>query len=129
MTRLSVKRYLGLAAVLTVASASSALAQSEHTTYATTKGGCAAGPNINWTSAVISGPGFACDLNGSVSVGTGLAGYNGTCNVAGQTVDGIVVFGLSIPPPNDDHFNVTLPNSISHDMYPCTPVDGLAGTN
>jgi hypothetical protein len=135
MIKMSIKRNLivGLSATITLAWVSSAMAQSEYTSYSTTKGGCTSEHSsealIYWTPSTISGPGFACILNGSVPVGTGLAGHQSICYVAGKELSGIVVFGAPGPPPNDDHFGLELPNARSFEMYPCTPVGGVTGTN
>ena len=97
-----------------------------HTTYATQKGGCAAGPLITWTETSISGSGFKCTLGESRSAGSGLAAYNGTCKVDGTSVTDMVVFDLGNSP---ERFSLAVPGKDWVSMYPCTPVEGLEGTN
>jgi hypothetical protein len=135
MIRQSIRKNLvtGLSAVFCAVFVSSAVAQSEFTTYALEKNGCkaarASGFIITWeSSSSVTGPGFTCALGGLASVGTGLAGYNSTCTIGIQDFQGLVVFGMATR-PNQEHFTITLPNDGSASMYPCTEVDGLTGTN
>ena len=97
-----------------------------HTTYALKKGGCAAGHLIKWTENAISGPGFKCTLGESRSAGSGLSAYSGTCNVDGKSVTDYVVFDLG---NNPNRFSLSVAGGEWVNMYPCTPVEGLNGTN
>jgi hypothetical protein len=126
-------RIVAFAAAVSFACVSPVVAQDEFTSYSTTKGGCTPEQSLEnliyWTPSTISGPGFACILNDSVSVGTGLAGHHSICYFEDKELSGIVVFGAPRFPPNDDHFSLQLPNSSTFEMYPCTPVSGVTGTN
>lgn len=104
-------------------------AQDHLTSYAKTKNGCGSGDLIVWSANSVSGTGFQCSLGQRVSVGTGLDGYqNSSCSISGQQKSILVVFGVAVR-PGQDHFNVTLEGFHPMDMYPCTPVADLVGTN
>ena len=135
MIRQSVKKNLatGLALVFGAVLATSAVAQGVFTTYAMEKNGCVAargnGSLITWSPTKVTGPLFSCSLSGQTPVGTGLLGYSSTCTIGIQeNVQGTLVFGMATR-PGEDHFTITLPNGGSGDMYPCTSVEGLTGTN
>lgn len=97
-----------------------------HTSYATKEAACSAGNLIKWTNQGISGPGFNCTLGDSRSAGSGLAAYESACVIDGTNVNDLVVFDLG---NNPTHFSVALPGKEWVSMYPCTPVQGLDGTN
>ena len=118
--------FVGSSALAVLLSGQPGNADDYLTTYATKKGGCAAGPLITWTETSISGPGFKCTLGESRSAGSGLAAYNGTCNVDGTAVTDMVVFDLG---NNPKRFSLAVPGKDWVNMYPCTPVEGLEGTN
>lgn len=124
------KLVIGAAAAITALAVSPLSAQTtDHfTTYATSQNNCAAGNLIRWQPGNISGPGFNCNLGGSFSAGTGLEGYQGTCNVNNQVQSGNVVLGLGID-RLERRFNIDVLGVLTYDMYPCTPVTGLNGTN
>ena len=117
-----------LAAMLTLIAPESAGADDLdiHTTYATTKGGCASGEKITWTPTAISGPGFNCTLGDSRPAGTGMVAHKGTCQIGGNSVEDWVAFDLG---NYRDRFMLSIAGGDWIAMYPCTPVDGLTGTN
>ena len=104
-------------------------AQDHLTSYAKTKNGCGSQDLIVWSVKGVSGTGFQCTLGARISVGTGLDGYqNSVCSINGQQKSILVVFGLAVC-PGQDHFNITLEGFQPMDMYPCTSVADLIGTN
>lgn len=121
--------------IMATAAALPALAQSEdlfdshdqYTTYAKTAGGCKSGDLINWSPTSISGTDFQCVLETRVpGAGSGLDAIDSTCMIKGEKVSVRVVLGLGVRP---DRFSVEIPDFLFADMYPCTPVEGLEGTN
>ena len=126
LNRLRLASLFATSVVLTVSFSGRASADDYHTTYALKKGGCAAGPLIKWTESAISGPGFKCTLGESRSAGSGLSAYSGTCNVDGKSVTDYVVFDLG---NNPNRFSLSVAGGEWVNMYPCTPVEGLNGTN
>ncbi|AKI01307.1 hypothetical protein IMCC20628_02609 [Hoeflea sp. IMCC20628] len=137
MTRYSTIRAFTLLSgtILATAVALPALAQSDelfdsrdqYTTYAKTAGGCKSGDLINWSPTSISGTDFQCVLETRVpGAGSGLDAIDSTCMIKGEKVSARVVLGLGVRP---DHFSVEIPDFLFADMYPCTPVEGLEGTN
>jgi len=130
MTRHSTHNHvaLALAAVITVATVLPARAEvyDFHTTYATASGACKSGKTITWSPTGITGPGFECTLGDSTPAGTGLVSYQGSCVVDGKQVSDQVAFDLG---NNVEHFSLAIPGREWMSMYPCTPVDGLEGTN
>lgn len=99
----------------------------QYTTYAKTAGGCKSGDLINWSPTSISGADFQYVLETRVpGAGSGLDAFDSTCVIKGEEVSVRVVMGLGVRP---DHFSVEIPDFLSADMYPCTPVEGLEGTN
>jgi hypothetical protein len=97
-----------------------------HTTYATAKNACCSGSIIQWSPGRIEGADFDCKLMESTPAGTGLVSYQGTCAIGGELVTGRVNFSLG---NSSEHFSVEIPDGQWFLMYPCTPVEGLDGTN
>ena len=97
-----------------------------HTTYATAKNACSSDSIIQWSPARIEGPEFDCKLMESTPAGTGLVSHQGTCAIGGEQVTGRVNFSLGNSP---ERFSVEIPDGQWFLMYPCTPVEGLDGTN
>lgn len=130
MLRYLTIKTLGFALCATFGAAMALPAQAEnldyHTTYATAKNACKSGATINWSATGISGPGFECTLGESAPAGSGLANYPGSCVIDNQKIDDAVTFDLG---NNPDRFEVALPGRDWMPMYPCTPVEGLDGTN
>lgn len=128
-TRGTFNRALGAMIATAVMLPLLAHAQDHLTSYAKTKNGCGSGDLIVWSANSVSGTDFRCELGQRVSVGTGLDGYhNSRCSISGQQTSILVVFGLAVR-PGQDHFGFTLEGHQSFDMYPCTAVADLIGTN
>ena len=118
--------FAGAALSAVIGSSGSAAAEDFHTTYATQKGGCAAGPTIAWSPKRLAGPGFQCELGEARPAGTGLVTYEAICAANGTTLTDPIALDLGNDP---NRFAVDVPGVGSFEMWPCTPVEGLQGTN